>query len=126
MDDSRKKFDEYPFARKFTYEFTKTCERLWTVKVYALNETTLKIVPIHLNPHVITLEFHPADDRIVPIATVTYKELVMQPKYEIPAEFETSVTLPTIYKNIPIKKSAEKIIVLLQLLSKIKTINTSV
>ena len=89
--------------------------------VYALNATTLRMIPLHPDPHIITLKFHPADDRVVPVATVTYKELVSQKKNETPAEFETTVTLPAVYKNIPTQKSAEKIIVLLQLLSKIKT-----
>jgi hypothetical protein len=101
--------DENEFTLQFVRDFAAICGRSWSVKVTFEPPITMRIIPSAFYHHTITLKFHPRISSVIPVASVSYGSYV------------TSVTLPTVYKDIPTQESAEKLIVLLQLLSKIQT-----
>ena len=105
-----KKLDENPFTYEFVKEFAIICCKLWTVELTFCSPLSVRIVPTVIPGHPVLVDFLPSNNSTIPIATILH------------GDFTTSVSLPTIYKEVPIENSAEKIIVLLQLLSKIKTL----
>jgi len=108
--------DKNEFTLQFIHEFAETfaeaCRLTWSAKVTHPNTNSLRIISAVSPHHTITLKFHPSESHlvsIVPVVSVTY------------GSYQTSVTLPTIFKNVSTKKSIEKLMTLLQLLSQIKT-----